>query len=270
MKKIRIVGILCLILVLFIGCNPDEDPVYSEVIRENGEYFLRVYNGDTLEVPCLPDVMWCTKFDSVDEIKRLIKENDFSREKTESLYWGLDCVEDDRGLFPIIDPDRMLVPVFNGSSDYDRLGLLNRTFWCTMFTTYQNVQCKLTFYTDYETSYKTEFPKEKLEQKIQNGNYKQYLEYVEDGVEKHELTYESSYHKSKEIFYEITTDDISYSIIERHERNEEDKLIYLSATLYGVIENVGQFAVSIGTMDGSPLYKDFVQMVMHSIELKKA
>ena len=105
---------LFIIAILFCGCGPAANKK-ADVITENGEYFLRVYYGQRLGSH---DIKVATAFDSVDEIKRLIKTNSFTDIQINGMYNTFYTVKGDTDLLPIIDPDKILVPVFNGECDY--------------------------------------------------------------------------------------------------------------------------------------------------------
>lgn len=275
--KAKVLLITLTVIILLCGCQPTSventntaspTPTNTgikgkagEVIIENGEYFLRVYNGEKYTVPCTPDVKWNTSFDSVQEIKRTIKENDFTDSKIELLYFGLDPVAEDRGLFPIIDPDKMVYPTFDGQENYFRLGIKNRVFWGSMDIVCNDKKLILEFESYYPQLMDDKFGILELETDPQNNSNVEYLEYSQDGFKKRAWVRSNG---SKIARYDAVTGNKLYRVTEMHYNSGS---VYY--TLYGIIDGVGGFKVSCYDLKNE-ISADDLKWIMESIELKKA
>ena len=250
---------LFIIAILFCGCEPAANKK-ADVITENGEYFLRVYYGQRLGSH---DIKVATAFDSVDEIKRLIKTNSFTDIQINGMYNTFYTVKGDTNLLPIIDPDKILVPVFNGECDYYRLGFINRTFWCEIKTTYKDAEYKLNFDTSYNPNASADSYKESFYQEVQEEKYEEHLEYTEDGITKQALIYPSG---KKTVQYETVIGNISYYVLEKRQATDAESNDNFA--FFGKAEGVGSFYLRIYTKNN--MDNETIRWIMESIELKKA
>lgn len=281
--KAKVLLISLTVFILLCGCHPismgnnhTASPTppnavikgaTGEVIIENGEYFLKVYDG---ELWGSYDVRGsnCAGYSSVEQIKTAIKTNNFPGGAIGTMYNTFSAVGGDMTLpamLPIIDPDKIVIPVFNGETDYFRVGFLNRALMADMKITFNEAEYQLNFDTYYMGLEAPNYGKNMFTQALQAGNYTEHLQYTEDGISKQALIYSDGH---KQIQYETEIKEIKYYVLEQYEHGS-DKILY-NVQIFGTVENIGSFRLTIKPYDGRYIDKAVMQWIMESIELKKA
>ena len=281
--KVRVLALVFVVVILFCGCQPasventntvSPTPTNtvikgksSDVIIENGEYFLKVYDGK----------LWgsydirgsnCAGYSSVEQIKTAIKTNNFPGGAIGAMYNTFSAVGGDMTLpamLPIIDPDKIVIPVFNGETDYFRVGFLNRALMADMKITFDGAEYRLNFDTYYMGLEAPNYGKNMFTQALQAGNYTEHLQYTEDGISKQALIYSDGH---KQIQYETEIKEIKYYVLEQYEHGS-DKILY-NVQIFGTVENIGSFRLTITPHNERYIDKAVMQWIMESIELKKA
>lgn len=275
--KAKVLLISLTVFILLCGCHPismgnnhtaSPTPTNAvikgttgEVIIENGEYFLKVYDGELLGSYDLRGL----NYGSVEQIKTAIKTNSFSNGAVNFMY---NTFAGDRttlpAIFPIIDPDKIVIPVFNGETDYFRVGFLNRALMADMKITFNEAEYRLNFDTYYMGLEAPNYGKNMFTKALQAGNYTEHLQYTEDGISKQALIYSDGH---KQIQYETEIKEIKYYVLEQYEHGSNK--IY-NVQIFGTVENIGSFRLTIAPYDGRYIDKAVMQWIMESIELKKA
>ncbi len=277
--KIKVFALMFIAALLLSGCQPasventntvsptPQNTVIKgksgDVIIENGEYFLKVYDGELLGSYDLRGSN-CAGYSSVEQIKTAIKTNSFPGGAIGTMYNTFSGDKTLPAIFPIIDPYKIVIPVFNGETDYFRVGFLNRTLMADMKITFNEAEYQLNFDTYYMGLEAPNYGKNKFTQALQAGNYTEHLQYTEDGINKQELIYSDGH---KQIQYETELEGIKYYVLEQYKHGSNK--IY-DVQIFGTVENIGSFRLTIIPCDGIYTEKAVMQWIMESIELKKA
>lgn len=260
MKKIRILGIVCLVIILFIGCYPSKA---AEVIVKDGQYYLRVNNGRRLGYP---DVKQSTKFDSVQDIKDRIKYSDFDSSKVNSLYNCFYNVKGDDKLLPILDPDKIVIPTFNGEVNYKRVGFVNLCLWCEQYVTVGGSEYELSVDAVYYPEIIDKLESLVIERKETLNSYRsvegsEYEQFTQDGIQKERVNGQSNY---KYVSYEMTQGELDYFVVEEHRKGQLIKL-----NIYGK-NDVGGLLIRMYMDESSQIEINDIYQMLACMNLKKA
>lgn len=260
MRSARIISILlCLVITVLAGGCISEP---ARVIVKDGQYYLQVFQGTRLGSH---DYKICSEFDSVEDIKNRIKNSDFSdRSKVNALYNVFYSVKGDDSLLPILDPDKIVIPAFNGETNYKRVGFMNLYLWCEQYVTLGGEEYLLyvdkLYYPEIMDKYDRDIASLKATlDSVKNEDGTKQTQYIQDGVQKECLTNQNGI---EFISYNMTAGELEYFVLEEH---------YSSPTVYifGKNETGGLFIKIYADETGRIEMNDIYEL-MGRMSIKKA